>query len=302
MTIKTFSSTPGADNSLGLIKDIRAEFGGTPGLADDGRIFPASISQYYRGGSFVTDTSLTQTIPTSGLVKFSDYYGTTYGPPPVLEFPNSGFENGTIGWTLIDEQIWLNGTTPPNTSGRTTILGRPTPTDPTPNPRGGSSRNGGPISPGAVSYFPSGSSISLVGSPFGTGSALALTINSAYVTPNSPSGARGNGTLLYGPVIVSENAGLVVAGTRLVFNWYAQPGGDAYNVFGYMLDPLTGNTIVILDDMSPNNGGLQTTAITFTGAQAGNYHFVFVCGAFDYTFGRLVGATLIIDNINLIQP
>ena len=73
MTIKTFSSTPGADNSLGLIKDIRAEFGGTPGLAPDGRIFPASISQYYRGGSFVTDTTLTQTIPTSGVVRFSNY-------------------------------------------------------------------------------------------------------------------------------------------------------------------------------------------------------------------------------------
>jgi hypothetical protein len=267
-------------------------------VAPDGRIFPASISQYYRGGPFVTNTPLTQTIPTSGVVRFSNYYGTTYGPPPVLEFPNSGFENGTIGWTLINEQIWLNGATPANTSGRTTILGIPTPTDPTPNPVGGTGR----ASPGAVSYFPRGSSMSLVSSPFGTGNALALTINNGTVARRSPSGALGNGTLLYGPVIVSESAGLVVAGTRLVFNWYAQPGGDAYNVFGYMLDPLTGNTIVILDDMSPNNGGLQTTAITFTGAQAGNYHFVFVCGAFDYTFGRVVGATLIIDNISLIQP
>ena len=296
MTIKSF--VPGADNSLGLIRDIRAEFGGTPGVSPDGRIFPASISQYYRGGSFVTDTSLTQTIPTSGVVRFSNYYGTTYGPPPSTSFPNSSFENGTIGWTLINSQIWLNGATPANTSGLTSILGRPTPTDPTPNPIGSLGR----VSPGAVSYFPRGSSMSITSSPFGAGNALQMTINNGTVARTSPSGAAGNGTLLYGPVVVSETAGLVVAGTSLTFRWQAVPGGDAYNVFGYMLDPLTGNTIVILDDMSPDNGGLKTTSITFTGAQAGSYHFVFVCGAYDYTHGRVVGATLIIDDINLVQP
>ena len=299
MTIKTRSSAPGADNSLGLIKDIRAEFGGSPGLAPDGRINPARISQYYRGGEFVTNTTLNQPIPTSGLVKFSDYYGTKSGPPPVTTFPNSGFENGTINWTLINEQIWLNGTTPANTSGRTTILGWPTPTDPTPNPVGG----GGRISPGAVSYFPAGSSLGLTSSPFGTGSALRMTINNGTVAATSPSGARGNGTLLYGPVVVSDTAGLVVAGTTLQFNWYAQPGGDAYNVFGYMLNPDNGQTIVILDAMSPDNGAPQRTPpYVFSAAQAGSYHFVFVCGAYDYTHGRVIGATLIIDNIDLTQP
>jgi hypothetical protein len=69
-----------------------------------------------------------------------------------------------------------------------------------------------------------------------------------------------------------------------------------------MLNPTTGSTITILDDMNPVNGGLQTTSITFTAGQAGSYHFVFVCGAFDYSFGRGIGASLIIDNINLIQP
>ena len=297
MTIKIF--TPGADNSLGLIKDIRAEFGGTPGVAPDGRINPARISQYYRGGEYVSDSPTNQAIPTAGLVRFSNYYGAKSGPAPVTTFPNSGFENGTINWTLINEQIWLNGATPANTSGRTTILGWPTPTDPTPNPAG----SGGRISPGAVSYFPRGSSIGLTSSPFGTGNAVALTINKGTVSRRSPSGALGNGTLLYGPVIVSENAGLVVAGTTLQFNWYAQPGGDAYNVFGYMLNPDNGQTIVILDEMSPNNGTPQLTApYTFSAAQAGSYHFVFVCGAYDYTHGRVVGATLIIDNINLTQP
>jgi hypothetical protein len=287
MTIKVF--TPGADNSLGLIKDIRAEFGGTPGLAPDGRINPARISQYYRGGSFVKNTSLTQTIPVAGQVRFSNYYGTTAG---VESYSNPSFELGTVSWTLINSQIWLSGAPPANIpTGLATVLGWPTPTDPTPNPNG---------SPGAVSKFPNGSSISLVASPFGTGNAVALTINNGSVT--FPTKSKARGTLLYGPVIASEEAGIVVAGTTLTFNWYAVPGGDAYNVFGYMLDTNNGNTIVILDEMSPNNGGLNTRTVTFTGAQTGAYHFVFVCGAFDYTFGRFVGATLIIDNITLTQP
>lgn len=293
MTIKTFSGNPGADNSLGLVKDIRAEFGGTPGLEPDGRIKPTKISQYYRGGSFVTDTALTQTIPAFGQVRFSNYYGTTAG---VESYSNPSFDLGTTSWTLINSQIWLNGAPPANIpGGLATVLGWPTPTDPTPNPVGG-----GGTSPGAVSKFPNGSSISLVASPFGTGNAVSLTINNGSVT--FPSRAASRGTLLYGPVIASDEAGIVVAGTTLTFNWYAVPGGDAYNVFGYMLDTNNGNTIVILDEMSPNNGGLNTKTITFTGAQAGAYHFVFVCGAFDYTFGRAIGATLIIDNINLTQP
>jgi len=297
MAIKTFA--PGADNSLGLVKDIRAEFGGTPGQTDDGRIFPASISQYYRGGTYVANTSFNQNVPAAGEVQFSDYYGAKYGQPPVITFPNPGFESGTINWIKLEQQIWLNGSPPANTVGTASILGWPTPTDPTPNPSGG----GGRVSPGAVSYFPRGSSISIVSSPFGTGNAVSLTIANGTVARRSPSGASGNGTILYGPVIVSESPGVVVAGTTLQFNWYAQPGGDAYNVFGYMLNPNNGQTIVILDDMSPNNGGLQTTPLrTFTGAEAGEYHFVFVCGAFDYTFGRVVGATLIIDNITLTQP
>lgn len=47
--------------------DIAGEFGGS---------VPHSLSEYYRGGSLVPDTSLTASIPTSGLIKLSDFYGT----------------------------------------------------------------------------------------------------------------------------------------------------------------------------------------------------------------------------------
>ena len=47
--------------------DIAGEFGGS---------VPHSLSEYYRGGGLVLDTSLTASIPTSGLIKLSDFYGT----------------------------------------------------------------------------------------------------------------------------------------------------------------------------------------------------------------------------------
>ena len=50
------------------IEDIANEFGGTA---------PHSLSEYYRGGDFVPDSSLTQSIPTSGSISVSDFYDTT---------------------------------------------------------------------------------------------------------------------------------------------------------------------------------------------------------------------------------
>jgi hypothetical protein len=280
MAIKTFSSTPGADNSVGLVKDIRAEFGGTPGFAPDGRIKQASISQYYKGGTFVPSIAQNSAVPTAGQIRFTNYYGArTASTPPVYTFPNAGFESGSTGWTFLNAQIHLNG--------GTTILGWPTPTDPTPNPY---SEEAGAYSPGDVSAF-SGPNSYISSSPFGAGSAAYLNIPDQYISIG--------GTILYGPVLYSNNPVYVVAGTILTFNWYAVPGGDAYNVYGYMLNPVTGATIEILDDMSPNNGGLQTTTKTFTAGQAGTYHFVFVCGAYDYTHGTFIGATLVIDNVTI---
>lgn len=48
------------------INDIRAEFGGTN---------PASLNQYYRGGSFVPNTSVNSGVPTSGPIALEDFYG-----------------------------------------------------------------------------------------------------------------------------------------------------------------------------------------------------------------------------------
>lgn len=276
MAIKTKSAVPGADNSLGLIKDIRAEFGGTPGVAFDGRVKQANVSQYYKGGLFVPSIAQNATVPTSGQISFSNFFGTrTASTPPLYTFTNSNFSSGATGWTFVNSQVHLNG--------GTTILGWPTPTDPTPNPSGPYG-----TSPGDVSSF-SGANSGIGTSPFGTGNAAYLNIPDQFISTG--------GTILYGPVLYSNNPVYVVAGTKLNFTWYAQPGGDAYNVYGYMLNPVTGSTIELLDAMSPNLGSAQTVYKEFTSEQAGTYHFVFVCGAYDYTHGTFIGATLWIDNV-----
>ena len=48
------------------INDIVGEFGGSA---------PHSLSEYYRGGNFVPNSSLNSNIPTSGQIKISNFYG-----------------------------------------------------------------------------------------------------------------------------------------------------------------------------------------------------------------------------------
>ena len=48
------------------LSDIRGEFGGTA---------PDSLSEYYRGGSFVPDTATNAGIPTSGSISLLDFLG-----------------------------------------------------------------------------------------------------------------------------------------------------------------------------------------------------------------------------------
>lgn len=60
------------DPSLGLAEDIQGEFTGTN---------PVSLSEYYRGGSFVPDIPLNTTISASGAISFSMFYGTQANTP-----------------------------------------------------------------------------------------------------------------------------------------------------------------------------------------------------------------------------
>ena len=50
------------------LSDIQGEF-----LGDN----PISISEYYRGGTYVPEAAINANIPTSGTISLSDFYGTS---------------------------------------------------------------------------------------------------------------------------------------------------------------------------------------------------------------------------------
>lgn len=88
MTIKSSGSL--------AMSEIVAEFGGTA---------PYLLSQYYRGGARVPNgPAANGNIPTSGVIKFSDFYGATSVQLPVLQAafslaPNSGVAPLTVNFT-----------------------------------------------------------------------------------------------------------------------------------------------------------------------------------------------------------
>lgn len=212
--------------------------------------------------------------------------------PAVTEFPNPGFEDGLLNWQILNTRIKLNG--------GTTILGYPTPIDPTPNP----TNSDGQTSPGDTgeSTFENYTFSLVNDAPPGTGGTSALRLDSSAFMNN-------DGSILYGPAVISESRIIAAVGDSIEFDWKALSGtnanvGDAYNVFAYMIEISTGRTIIILDENASNlsfSTSWQRTVRTVLPGEDGEYHFVFICGSFDATFGRIVGSSLLIDNVQLIK-
>ena len=50
------------------LTDIQTEFGGSN---------PISLNEYYRGGAYVPNSTTTVSIPTSGAISVSNFYGTS---------------------------------------------------------------------------------------------------------------------------------------------------------------------------------------------------------------------------------
>jgi len=63
--------------------DLQSQFGGTN---------PISLSEYYRGGGFVTNTAVNNTIPTSGVIALANFYN-TYGRVPISVTISSSSNN-----------------------------------------------------------------------------------------------------------------------------------------------------------------------------------------------------------------
>lgn len=218
--------------------------------------------------------------------------GFWFAKPAVVEFPNPGFEDGLINWQILNTRVRLNG--------GSTILGWPTPTDPTPTPV----NSDGEVSPGdvATSRYENYTFSLVSDAPPETGGTTALRLD-------SEASMGEGGVLLYGPAVISESRVIADVGDSVEFAWKALSGvdagvGDAYNVFAYMIEQSTGRTIVILDENASDLGfstDWQYASRTIQEGEAGEYHFVFICGSFDATFGQIVGSSLLIDNVQLIK-
>jgi flagellin-like hook-associated protein FlgL len=102
-----------------------------------------------------------------------------------------------------------------------------------------------------------------------------------------------------GPALVSQESLSMKVGDTVSFDWRAQGGSDAYDVYAYLLNVDTGETVEILNDTGAAAGATtnwQSESVTI--AKDGTYKFVFVGGTFDASGGKAAGAQLFVDNID----
>ena len=140
------------------------------------------------------------------------------------------------------------------------------------------------------------------------------TVNSKNVPPNTTSTRSlrmvSNGTtgkawgVVRGPYAINNTTVALETGDTVSFWWKAEGGSDAYDIFAYLLNINTGDTILLLDETGSSTGAVtpwaQVTRVIESN-QVGSYKFVFISGSFDYTGGRVLGASLYIDEVNVIK-
>ena len=206
----------------------------------------------------------------------------------VTEFVNGGLEgslsvSGTTasmeGWKVYNSQVRLDG--------MSTITGWPTPSD-------------------ASDPY---------GAPLTDTSTLANTFNGSIVkrsTNPSPSGGsylqmgtsgitvtQGYG-VIHGPYLVNDEPVDIPAGSSVQFDWRATGGGDAFDVYAYLLNVDTGETIELLNQTGASAGASTSWATqTVEVPKTGRYKFIFVSGTWDASGGRALGANLQVDGIKV---
>lgn len=210
----------------------------------------------------------------------------------VPTFTNGDFEattpvtvNGDVvqipGWKIYNRSVRLNGFS--------TIQGHPTPVDPTPSPRNAPTPYGD--SPTGTATF----IYSFVNeSPSGTGTTV-LRLQSIGGFTNQPYG------ILRGPYVVSDSIINAQVGDTAEFWWKAEGGDDDFDVFAYLLNETTGDTVRLLDANGSTTSWSKVSKIIAAGEE-GTYRFIFISGSYDASGGQALGASLYLDSIKLIKP
>jgi len=203
------------------------------------------------------------------------------------QFVNPSFEDGLKGWTIVNDRIYFSG------HNGSTIGGFETPVDTT-------------YPDWVVSGCSTAAGVNCDTTPLSntwsfttkTSSDVAPGSGTQSLVMNSSGSCTEGFCIVRGPYVISDSTVTLPEGGMVSFKWQAKGGGDAYDVYGYLLNTATGKVQTILDD----TGASQYTQQPWTTAsvsvdEPGTYKFVFVSGTWDATGGRVAGAQLYIDDI-----
>jgi len=108
--------------------------------------------------------------------------------------------------------------------------------------------------------------------------------------------------IVHGSYIISQDAAYISAGESVSFDWKASGDNDAFDIYSYLLNVDTGDTIELLNETQQFKASTdfvnKKTQINTTG----NYKFVFINGTYDATGGFALGASMFIDNVKIDRP
>ena len=127
--------------------------------------------------------------------------------------------------------------------------------------------------------------------------------NDNSIKMNSSLTSTSGYAIVRGPYIYSDSAVSLKIGDTVQFDWKAQGGGDAYDVFGYIVDVNNPSNYQIILNQTGANASATTAWATesITVSVDGDYKFVFVSGSWDATGGKALGAQLYIDDVKVTQ-
>jgi flagellin len=226
-----------------------------------------------------TNSTLSISIPSSTVPSLFNYQTTFYnGDFSDIATSTNGSTITLNGWEINLQQVKLGQGTAP---GTTMIGGYPAPIDSSPAPTNSANQTslGDDTAPASATYN------------------YSLSGNLAQLTSNMTT-ANG-GDVVHGPYLISKDPVQISAGASISFDWRAQGGADAYDVYAYLLNVDDGSSVELLNQTGSGTGdtGWQTATQTIT--SDGNYKFVFVSGTFDESFGRAAGGSLYVDNVTV---
>ncbi|MBN3872773.1 DUF4347 domain-containing protein [Nostoc sp. JL33] len=201
------------------------------------------------------------------------------------DFKNGNFNLGSpgsttiTGWTSVNQQVKF---------GIDTIAGLPTPIDTTIPANAPNADKNTAASPGTMT--------TVLDSTQNDGSGNSVRLTSSGITT-----AQGY-DIVRGPYIYSNSTADLSVGDKVSFEWQAEGGDDAYDVYGYIVDVNTGYIETILNETG-SSGSASTTWATkaITVSKAGEYKFVFVDGTYDFSGGTAAGAQVYIDDVTVTQ-